>query len=120
VLGDAQQACDITQEVLVALAASLFALRLRSTAANHATKVFPLPRAQAGPSGPVVGPDGNIWFLEIERPSPHIARITPDGYLTEFSLPTNTPNVAGNASLHHQRIRWQPLAHHRGGSVSRW
>lgn len=81
--------------VLVALAASLFALRQRSTAADHTAKVFPLPRAHVGPSAPIVGPDGNIWFLEIESLSPHIARITPDGHLTEFSLPTNTPNVAG-------------------------
>ena len=41
-----------------------------------------LPTAEAGPDGIVLGPDGNIWFSEGEVD--RIARVTPDGRITEF------------------------------------
>ena len=41
----------------------------------------------SSPVSIVIGPDGNLWFTEIAFPLPAIARITPDGVLTEFRLP---------------------------------
>jgi len=40
-----------------------------------------------------VGPDGNLWFTE--RLGNNIGRITPDGVLTEFAIPTpsSLPNT---------------------------
>ena len=37
-----------------------------------------------GPLGITAGPDGNIWFAESYTRA--IARLTPDGFLTEFPL----------------------------------
>lgn len=37
-----------------------------------------------GPAGIALGPDGNIWFTEYDASK--IARITPSGTITEFSL----------------------------------
>jgi hypothetical protein len=33
------------------------------------------------------GPDGNVWFTEVDR-GPGIGRITPEGVITEFTIPT--------------------------------
>jgi streptogramin lyase len=41
-----------------------------------------------------LGPDGNIWFTEVlqdfssQEPAGKIARITPDGHITEYALPS--------------------------------
>jgi streptogramin lyase len=41
-----------------------------------------------------LGPDGNIWFTEVlqdfssQEPAGKIARITPDGHITEYTLPS--------------------------------
>src|SRR5688572_13103974 len=39
----------------------------------------------AAPAGIVVGPDNNFWFAEFN--ASRIARITPAGVVTEFTLP---------------------------------
>ncbi len=44
---------------------------------------YPIPSKTTGVGGITKGPDGNIWFTEA---SAHIARITPQGSITEFPL----------------------------------
>jgi streptogramin lyase len=46
---------------------------------------FPLPSPNSAPNSIVAGPDGNVWFAEDNRNT--LARITPAGQITEFSLP---------------------------------
>ena len=57
---------------------------------------FTIPRAESDPRGIVTGPDGNLWFVESTRFRPAIARITPQGVITEFPITfettDNTPN----------------------------
>src|SRR5436190_13977278 len=52
--------------------------------------VFPVPTtlnySALGP-GITSGPDGNIWFTESETNK--IGKITPNGTITEYSIPTN-------------------------------
>jgi virginiamycin B lyase len=43
-----------------------------------------------GPNDITVGPDGNLWVAEYSSPASIIARITPDGTVTEF--PTFSPD----------------------------
>ncbi|HEY7126250.1 MAG TPA: protein kinase [Ktedonobacterales bacterium] len=47
---------------------------------------FPLPTVNSDPYGITTGPDGNLWFTELE--GNQIGRITPGGKITEFALPT--------------------------------
>src|SRR5260370_30501684 len=57
---------------------------------------FPIPTGASSPITITPGPDGALWFTEAL--SNKIARITPAGAITEFSLPTNIPGffVDGN------------------------
>jgi len=47
----------------------------------------------SGPSGITAGPDGNLWFTEIDASK--IGRITPSGTITEFPTPTAHSAPAG-------------------------
>jgi virginiamycin B lyase len=47
---------------------------------------FPVPTAASTPWGITVGPDGALWFTEMDANK--IGRITTAGSFTEFSLPT--------------------------------
>ena len=47
---------------------------------------YPIPTAKSGPWGIVAGPDGNLWFTELDLNK--IGRITTNGAITEFPLPT--------------------------------
>jgi streptogramin lyase len=58
---------------------------------------YPLPFPNSQPESIVAGPDGNLWFTEsAATPDPtspagvynHIGRITPNGIITEFPVPT--------------------------------
>jgi virginiamycin B lyase len=58
---------------------------------------FPLPRENSGPGDITAGADGNLWFLELNGnvdgrvvTGNRVARITPDGVITEFDLPSAT------------------------------
>jgi streptogramin lyase len=47
---------------------------------------FPIPSSDSEPISITFGPDGNFWFTEQNRSQ--VARITPDGVITEFLTPT--------------------------------
>jgi streptogramin lyase len=47
---------------------------------------FPIPTAHSGPNGIVLGPDGNLWF--VETTANQIGRMKPDGTINEFAIPT--------------------------------
>jgi len=61
---------------------------------------FPIPSSDSQPISITVGPDGNLWFTEQNRSQ--VARITPEGVITEFLTPTFsfpidiTPGPDGN------------------------
>src|SRR5947209_7554366 len=47
---------------------------------------FSLPAPNHGPAGITRGPDGNMWFTEVDAVNGNrIGRITPSGQITEFS-----------------------------------
>ncbi|PYL71707.1 MAG: hypothetical protein DMF26_18575 [Verrucomicrobia bacterium] len=47
---------------------------------------FPIPSSDSQPISITLGPDGNFWFTEQNRSQ--VARITPQGVITEFLTPT--------------------------------
>src|SRR6266446_6859221 len=46
---------------------------------------FRLPSHDSRPEGITLGPDGNLWFVQVKRNQ--VGRITPAGQVTEFTLP---------------------------------
>jgi streptogramin lyase len=62
-------------------------LASRSAATVGAVTEFPSGTGTLGdPAGMTSGPDGNLWFTEYTGDK--IGRITPDGTITEFDVPT--------------------------------
>lgn len=55
-------------------------------AADGEIHEMPTPTRDSGPSGIVVGPDGDLWFAESAANK--LGRITPDGDILEIALPT--------------------------------
>lgn len=60
---------------------------------------FPLPHANSGPGDITAGADGAMWFLQLsgtmdglQVDGGRVGRITMDGEVTEFDLPTRTPS----------------------------
>jgi virginiamycin B lyase len=51
-----------------------------------ATRSFPIPSPDCQPISITLGDDGNFWFTEQDKS--RIARITPQGVITEFVTPT--------------------------------
>jgi len=47
---------------------------------------YPIPTPSANPRAITPGPDGNIWFTELDGHK--IGRITPNGTITEFAVPS--------------------------------
>jgi streptogramin lyase len=43
-----------------------------------------LPDANCGPGSIVAGPDGNLWFTEIQ--GHRVGRMTPDGFVSEYEV----------------------------------
>src|SRR6266567_4664757 len=52
---------------------------------------FATSTAGSKPEGITAGPDGNLWFTEFDGNK--IGRISPDGSITEFRLPTDCGSV---------------------------
>jgi hypothetical protein len=50
-----------------------------------------LPTVLSGPRGITAGPDGNIWFSEADVDQ--IGRVTPDGVVSEFSVPVTVDEL---------------------------
>jgi streptogramin lyase len=48
---------------------------------------FPIPTLDSRPTSIAAGPDGNLWFTEVNGSK--IGRITPTGVITEFAVPTS-------------------------------
>src|SRR5262249_35212128 len=57
--------------------------------ATGAVSVYNLTSAASKPIYVVAGPDGNTWGTELEANK--IFRVTPDGVVTEFAIPTQDP-----------------------------
>lgn len=60
---------------------------------------FTLPRPDSGPGDITAGADGAMWFVQlsgtmdgVQVDGGRIGRITMDGRITEFALPTRTPS----------------------------
>ena len=53
----------------------------------HPIVEVPIPTTYPFASDITAGPDGNLWFTEdvVDK----VGRITPDGVITEFALPSN-------------------------------
>jgi streptogramin lyase len=65
-------------------------------------KEFPLPNPTNRFSDVTSGPNGTIWFVEdgtIGSSYFAIDKITPDGTVTEFPLPTNYEDVASRLAV---------------------
>jgi len=54
------------------------------------TMAFSLNSGYSFPQGITAGPDGNLWFTEQNSFGNAIGRITPNGVITDFPLPTVT------------------------------
>jgi virginiamycin B lyase len=71
---------------------------------------FPLPRPNSGPGDITAGADGAMWFLELagsmdglQPDGGRVGRITMDGRITEYELPSKTPspiNIAVGPDRH--------------------
>ena len=61
---------------------------------------YEMPQPNSAPFEPTVGPDGAIWFTQIA--GNRIGRLTVDGTLTEFTVPTanSQPNVIDCGHFH--------------------
>jgi streptogramin lyase len=53
--------------------------------AGQLVATFPV---SGSPYGLTLGPDGNLWYNEIAADANNIGRITPQGVVTEFPIPT--------------------------------
>lgn len=67
------------------------------TTAGVITGVFPILTANSGSEAINAGPDGNVWFVEYR--SNKIGRITPQGTITEFPIPTPDPNIENDDDI---------------------
>ncbi|HWZ89515.1 MAG TPA: hypothetical protein VNW92_11715, partial [Polyangiaceae bacterium] len=47
---------------------------------------YPIATAASNPRGITAGPDGNVWFTELD--GHNIGRVTPTGTITEFPIPS--------------------------------
>jgi streptogramin lyase len=85
--------CVVTILLAVVFFANSTFPSFEANLAHHATPAgsiteFPLDTSQDAPTSITAGPDGNLWFAV--QSSGKIGRITPNGSLTKFSLPTNS------------------------------
>jgi streptogramin lyase len=55
-------------------------------AAAQKVTEFPIPTANSGPTSITAGPDGALWFTEINSNANKIGRITTAGVIIEFTV----------------------------------
>ena len=70
---------------LMSCAAAAVLLATTAPAARGSIAEFPVGNQDSQPTGIVAGPDGNLWVAETT--GSRIARVTPAGVATEFTLP---------------------------------
>ncbi|MBA3961020.1 MAG: Virginiamycin B lyase [Chthoniobacterales bacterium] len=98
-VGAARVASRQNPRTTLILGLVLAALSL-GNAAQAKTRSFPIPTPNSQPISITMGADGNFWFTEAN--SSRVARITPQGVITEFVTPTFsfpfdiTPGPDGN------------------------
>lgn len=85
--------------VKIALGLGLAALAFTGVAEARARSI-PTPSSQ--PISITVGPDGNLWFTE--QNSSRVARITPQGIITEFQTPDLQFPVRHHPGSRRQRL----------------
>ena len=67
--------------------------RPKGKATQVITTTYDLPRPDAAPHDAVMGPDGNVWYVDFV--SPHMGKLDPrTGEVTEYDLPTQKPGFA--------------------------
>lgn len=76
----------ISVSILASLIGILFAIVCSACAMAQTITEFSLPAAGSGPFGITTGPDGAVWFVEVQANK--VGRITTAGTVTEFAIPT--------------------------------
>lgn len=56
-------------------------------------RTYPVPTASSGLDSIAAGPDGALWFTELDADK--VGRITTGGRLTEYPVPSSTDGVSG-------------------------
>jgi streptogramin lyase len=74
---------DLALKVILGVALLTFSL---GQGAWAGVRAFPIPTPDSEPISIILGPDGNLWFTE--QNASNVARVTPDGVITEFRTPT--------------------------------
>jgi len=72
--------------ILAGVVACLLDAMIATRAVGQTFSEFAVPTAGSDPRRIAAGPDGNLWFMELNANK--IARITPAGAVTEFAIPT--------------------------------
>ncbi len=69
---------------------------------TNAIAEFPVTPTDAGPLGITAGPDGNMWFTQLnsngDPSADDIGKITSSGVITEYQIPTANSGAWGIAS----------------------
>ncbi|HEY6539886.1 MAG TPA: protein kinase [Ktedonobacteraceae bacterium] len=89
--------------VIVVLASGIVWFTAHQAAPAGVITEFSLPTAKSGPADITAGPDGNLWFTEgslfsnghAESGGNKIGRISPNGIVTEFPIPTSVSEPQG-------------------------
>jgi streptogramin lyase len=79
---------------------------------NGVIKEFPLPTPNSGPTSIIVGPDHNLWFTEPggqETSLAQIGRISANGDITEYSIPTLARQPIAQITFDSQGRLWFTL-----------
>jgi streptogramin lyase len=76
--------CSILGRTL--LVVTLLAVGARAASAATTIGDFTISTAASQPNTEIPGPDGNLWFVELN--GNNVGRITPAGVMTEFPVPT--------------------------------
>lgn len=55
---------------------------------------YPLPAPGLHPNGIALGPDGNVWIAEVTSDPPVVARVTPSGEVSDFSVGEDPDHIS--------------------------